>query len=480
MGGCPGRGRRGGSPLVRLLSIAAGGLLLLWPALWNGYPLLFSDTGALLEMSLEPTMGWDKPWVYPPFMHLFHWRTALWPVAVAQAMLLSAVLWAVGSTVRAEPAEALGLPDRPFDNPGAGGSVQPTAYTAYPVQGWFHLALCLVLAALTAAPWFASLLMPDFFTPIAVLCLVLLAARRGWGWAVLGAVAIASHLSHLPMAAACIVALGVLHRRWPWRPAGALAGAVALLLLINSVGFGRATLSPHGSVFALARLIGDGPGRWYIDRVCPGAGLKLCAWQGRLATDSDDFLWAPYGPLWDRSLWGDAFGPVALAPEAQRLVPAIIAAYPGAVATAALRNAAAQVVRMQVGDALVPDYLNDAVAPKLALYFPAAELARYQGSRQLAGRLTAPPDWLQFGALGLGLIGTVGLLLTRRWRPFAGVVLVALLANAGTTGALSAPHDRYQARVAWLLLLPPLYAAIAGAMGARRSTSAGFMRTRSV
>ena len=34
-------------------------------------------------------------------------------------------------------------------------------------------------------------------------------------------------------------------------------------------------------------------------------------------------------------------------------------------------------------------------------------------------------------------------------------VLLACLANAFATGALSGPHDRYQARIAWLLLLPP-------------------------
>ena len=51
------------------------------------------------------------------------------------------------------------------------------------------------------------------------------------------------------------------------------------------------------------------------------------------------------------------------------------------------------------------------------------------------------------------------------------MVLVALGANAFATGALSKPHDRYQARIAWLLLLPPLLYA------ARRETSSGLMRT---
>ena len=61
----------------------------------------------------------------------------------------------------------------------------------------------------------------------------------------------------------------------------------------------------------------------------------------------------------------------------------------------------------------------------------------------------------------------------RTRRPLAGlaaVALVALLANAFATGALSGPHDRYQARLAWLVLLAPL------AYAARLDTSAGVMR----
>ena len=43
-------------------------------------------------------------------------------------------------------------------------------------------------------------------------------------------------------------------------------------------------------------------------------------------------------------------------------------------------------------------------------------------------------------------------------------MLVGLGANAVATGALSGPHDRYQARIAWLL---PLAALLAGPLARR-------------
>ena len=438
-----------------LFAICGGAALLVWPALLNGYPLVFSDTGALLEMGLEPTMGWDKPWVYGPFLALFHWGATLWLPLAAQGLLASWVLWLTQKT--------LGTP-----------------------SAWSHLVVCAVLALGSAAPWFTALLLPDCFTPIVVLCLFILAFGRSrlstaelGGVMALGSIAIAAHLTHLIVASACIAVLTLLRWRLDWRPAAPLAVALGLLLLTNAVGNGILGVSPYGSVFALARLVGDGPGRAYLDRACPDPNLRLCAWQGRLSADSDEFLWHPQGPM-----WADDFGPTQLAPEAARLVPAIIAAYPPDVLRAAAMNTLRQLTRVQVGDTLGPDHLDIAVLPRMQPYFPIAEITRYQAALQPRGLLrdaATPFRTLHAVLLALGAAATAGIMLGR-WRsdrPLAGLAaltLAALLANAFAAGALSGPHDRYQARIAWLVLLPPLFAARSYA--ARLETSAGLMRTR--
>jgi len=447
--------REPGTVLV-LLATCTGAALLVWPALLNGYPLVFSDTGALLEMGLEPVMGWDKPWIYGPFLALFHWGGTLWLPLAAQGMLTSWVLWLSQKTL------------------GAASVGQ-------------HLIVCAVLAIGSAAPWFVSLLLPDVFTPLVVLCLFVLAFGRSRLSSVervcvtvLASVAIAAHLTHLIVAGACLVALTLLRWRLDWRPALPLAAALALLLLTNAVGNGVLGVSPYGSVFALARLVGDGPGRAYLDRACPDASLRLCAWQGRLSADSDEFLWHPQGPV-----WANGFGPTRLAPEAARLVPAIVAAYPLDVLRAAAANMLRQLALVRVGDALGSDHLDIAVLPRLRPYFSAAEIARYQAGLQPRGLLrdaAAPFASLHAALLLTGVAGGTWIML-RRWRtdrPLAGlaaVALVALLANAFAAGALSGPHDRYQARIAWLVLLPPLFYATR-AYAARLETSAGLMRTR--
>ncbi len=421
------------SAMRTALATLAGALLLLWPAFVNGYPLLFSDTAGLLAMALLPDMGWDKPWVYGPFLMLLHGRTTLWVPALAQAWLLSHLLWLA--------ARSLG--------------------------GWTalrHIALGAVLALATAAPWFASQLMPDVFAPMTVLCLFLLAwperltgAERGWV-AVIATLAIAVHLAHLVLAAGCIATVCVLRWRLLWRTALPLASALALLLLSNIAGNGIVGISPYGSVFMLARLVADGPARQVIDARCPQAGWRICAWKGRLTRDSDAFLWAPESPV-----WANDFGPTLFAPEASRIVQATVLAHPVEVARAMLLNTARQLIRTDLGDAIGPEYLDVTDGFVLRKFFPANEVARYQASLQRTGKLravAAPLLWPDRIALALGLAGTLWTLARWRRRPllaaFAVLVLAALLANAFSTGALSGPHDRYQARIAWLVVLPPL------------------------
>jgi hypothetical protein len=424
--------------MAPLLIVLVGAALLFWPALLNGYPLVFSDTGGFLEQALMPDMGWDKPWIYGPFLTPFHAQISLWPAAFAQATILSAAVWLTQAVALRGATAAM------------------------------HLALCTLLAAGSAAPWFAATLMPDIFAPIVVLGLFILAYGAGrmprlhmFCVAIVATIAIASHLAHLILAAACIAMLTVL--RWRTMPttAAPLAAALALLLLSNIVGNGVAAISPYGATFALARLVADGPARDFIDHACPHAQYRLCAWKGRLPTDSDQFLWDPYGPV-----WAEGYGPIRIAPEAAQIVRATLIAEPAAVLRAALRNTLQQLVQVDIGDTLGSDHLVAAVLPRLQAYFPPEESNRFAAGLQAQGALRQHA--LPFNALyeALLIIGAAGALATaihqRRRNPALGglsaLVFVALLANAFATGALSGPHDRYQARIAWLVLLPPALA----------------------
>jgi len=411
-------------------AIAAGALLLVWPALLNGFPLVFSDTHAFLVQGGEPQMVWDKPFVYGPFLRLLHARTTLWLPLAAQGLIVSHILW--------------------------------LCRAAFAPPSWrFHLGLCGALALGSAAPWFAALLMPDILAPVAVLALFLLAfsptvSRRQNVWlVVLAAWAIGSHLSYLPLAAV-VTAMALVQggRRLVAAP---LALALGVLVASNAIGHGRAGLSPYGSVFALARLVTDGPAQTVLARACPQAGWRMCDWQGRFPADSDLFLWDGQGPV-----WSTPGGPMALAPEASAIVRATLLGEPLAVLRSALGNAAEQLVRVRLGDTLGSDWLETSITGSFRAYFPAAEMARFRAGLQMADRLRAIAAPFNPPHIALLLAGA-GASLVIAWRRrgrmegvLALLLLAAVLTNAAASGALSRPHDRYQARIAWLVLLPPV------------------------
>jgi hypothetical protein len=447
---------------VPLLAILAGGALLLWPALLNGYPLLFSDTGAFLHQTLGPLMIWDKPWIYGPFLHAFHWQVTLWGPAAAQGLIVSWLLWLVQRVLRGGASAA------------------------------WHVLLCAGVAALTTAPFSAALLMPDIFAPVTVLSLFLLGIGRAslarWESSLIGligAVAIASHLSHVPLALAMVVMtlLLTLRLRPALRAALPLLAAVALLLGTNVVGHGRVSLSPHGATFLLARLIADGPAARTIAAECPGRGWYLCGWAGRLPEDSDLFLWAPDSPVNRDAEGRDRFlGGALLSDEAREIVAATLAREPLAVAAAMARNAARQTLMVSAGDTLPPDHFPAAVAPRIREGFPPAEVARFEAALQARGELAQALEpmlpvapWMVLAAVIAAPVALFRAAAKGRGMAarFLLIAIVALGANALATGGLSKPHLRYQARIAWLL---PFALAVAVLPSATRPGSPAAIR----
>src|SRR5206468_10592825 len=77
------------------VSVLVSAALLLWPALLNGYPLLFADTGVYLTDGIRMHMSWPRPLFYGLFMLPFHLERTVWPVIVVQAVITAATMLGV-------------------------------------------------------------------------------------------------------------------------------------------------------------------------------------------------------------------------------------------------------------------------------------------------------------------------------------------------------------------------------------------------
>ncbi len=404
---------------------------LIWPALWNGYPIVFADTGTYLSQAMHRYLGWDRPVFYSFFIWPLHLALTTWPVIVVQSGLTVLVL---------------DLTRRAFD-----------------LAAWWLLALTVFLALATWLPWTVSELMPDLFTPLFVLSLSLLAfsATRFRLWerlAITGLTAfmIATQQSSVPLALALLIV--IIPLRWLAGRARvrlarfallAPALAIAALVLVNTVGFGRISLSPYGNVFVLARVIYDGPGMTVLRRDCPDRGWRLCPYLDRFPPMADDFLWGESSPV---MLAG---GHKAVSADADAIIRAAIGAEPGRLIAATWNNTIEQLTRFDSGDGL--ESWNGPAGAWIDKDFPTRERAAFHAARQQLGTLEVPPPLaLVHRIAALAGIAAALVLLPVAWRRrhvatwYLTAALLALPLSAAITGGLSAPHDRYQSRIVWL------------------------------
>ena len=336
------------------------------------------------------------------------------------------------------------------------------------------------LVLVSGLPFFASTLMPDIFTGVLILAIATLLAP-GRPLAAAGALylyamiwlAVVFHASHLALASALVVIvalvqllLGALARATLARIAGViLAGALASAAATIAIGtllHTTVVLKP----FVLARLQSDGPAADYLKQHCAAGAYDLCRFRDRLPEPVNDFLWSTDPRRGVLAIVG--------VPEQQRIAseaPAIILGtiidHPFRQALASTADAAEQVFSVGVTEygrparldgisttsgfyATAKRYLDQGGASRAPLgvasaLMLAAYLASLLGLAALAAdrvRRAPPPKWTALrglagdGVAGATLIGVAG-----------------VVANAAICGGLSGVFDRYQGRVAWIVVL---------------------------
>ena len=411
-------------------------LLLLAPALWNGFPLLFFDSGAYLARPFDGSLSPGRSMVYGLLLAAGS-GLDFWPVVIVQAAVS---VWVIALVLRAH-----GFGERPL----------------------LLVSLTAVLAAATSLPWLAGQLMPDLFSGLAVLALHLLlfrAAELGRyekiGLVALIAFAAASHNATLIVLAGLVLAAALFYlgRNELVARAGLLQGAGALLLGAGVLLTANATVgkefawTPGGTGFLFSRLIQDGIVARYLAEHCPDKRFKLCTLRKKLPTNGDDFLWhqgdkgpfAQIGYYWDRG--GEM---TTIARESLRR-------YPGMHVATALRSTAKQLAMVGTGDGIVPTVWDaygeiERLVPGAV---PAAHAARQRTDTLIdfakLNLLHAPLAWASMALIPLWLFFAFR---RRKLQPLgalAATVGLALVGNAFVCGVFSGPHDRYGARLVWM------------------------------
>ncbi|HEV7409776.1 MAG TPA: hypothetical protein VGO01_14940 [Bradyrhizobium sp.] len=434
------RARRTNSALVRTIAIAIP-LLLIAPAIWNGYPLLQFDTGGYLARWYEGYLVPSRSTVFGLYLH-FGQGSYFWINLGIQAL---ATLWILQLTLK-----VFGL--------------------RTPLR---IAAISLTLIMTTALPWLASMLLTDIFAGLSILSLFLLVLHgdkispiEKWLLFAFTSFAAATHSATLG------VLLGLCCAGWmvrPWLAAripaiglarGSLtivAGA-AMLLTANFALSGQFAWTPGGGGVAFGRMLQDGIVARYLNDHCPTIKLKLCPYRNELPATADAFLWghSMFNTLGRFKGLNDEMGFIALHSLAE---------YPAWQAEAALAATAQQLVHVASGEGttnwlghtygIIERYLPAQIKPMRA-----ARQQHWDTNFDAINRVHVP---VALGSM-LALLAIVGHAFWRRRLDdvtlLAATVSLALLGNAFICGVISGPHDRYGARLVWIATFVVLIAAV--------------------
>jgi hypothetical protein len=339
------------------------------------------------------------------------------------------------------------------------------------------LSLAVLLTLGTSLPWIVGWMMPDIFTPLMIIALALLffaqdALPRPSEILLvflIGA-ALAFHQANLPVAFWTFPAFG-LCALLGWRPRkpffrGLFASGIGLTLgVVALVGMellsGRFGLSSSGSVYLLARMLGDGTALSYLEQVCPQQHFAICPHLDELKSlnsrhpgELADYFLA--GPL-----WSELGGFRAEEAEAAAIVGGTLLNYPVAEFRAAVHNGWRQLFCFRTGPELKP-YSEPAFYVPFAIraVFGPAIYDNYRQSKQMRNILEFDTiNRIHLTVVIASSLLLIGFLVARgvkkQSRSFYATIFVTTLVagNAFTLGVLSGPTERYQSRVIWLVPL---------------------------
>lgn len=426
------------------------GLILVVPALMNGSPLVYADSGTYMRFAFDIEVPMDRPVGYSLIIRACTWRATMWTVIYFQGAVTS---WLLFEVLR---------------------QLFPRSRSIWRL----HMLVITTLVLLSSLPWYAAQVMPDVFAGLLALLVFLLCFGRMMGTVktaflfVLLFFFTISHYSFMAMMLGVVALLPLLRiSRWgrramgprPWRNWTGLAVTTAasiLFVMASNYQQGRGmVLSAASDLFLAAKLCESGVMYEHLNRTCPERPQPMCERMNELNATAMHFVWDMGAPIrYDYTGLDDASRNIAPLVHEVLVDPRNW----GGLVWSSITATLVQLAQVSVGSGIEPYRENstsgqvyqDKLRHELPMYMNSVEQRgawRLETVNMLAGPV------LLIALLVIVLCWPSGNI---RWQLFVIMLLLMVVLNAAATGALANVYDRLQARVTWLLPLAAILLAV--------------------
>lgn len=435
------------------------------PALWNGFPLIFTDSLSYLTSGVELVAPVDRPIFYGLFIRLSNLILDLWGLIFLQSALVIFLLLNLA------------------------GSIFPNLSRRVTL-----LWICIV-GLTTSVPWFVSQISADIFTSCLFMTMIILALnceRNSFRNIIfLGGLLILEVCMHsgnlmigFMLLGGIVLLLWLQKKSWSYIKKFSVITLTSFVICFTSIIASNAlfeqgiTFNRWGKVIFLARVLEDGPGLRYLNSACETKDLKTCAalpiFNEAAQKELDlGLIDAPElknlvlnALLWDGGI-NEVGGLSALNGEATSIILGAIRAYPLEMASVFLNNSIDQLMIFSVGNQFGSTAHLVAINDFFQTQFPGS-FQNYKNSKQFSGRMIEATKLANliyntviiFSSFFILAITYLSLIRQPRMTALCSVssmqllifgVFGFLISNAMITGGISAVFDRYQSRVIWLL-----------------------------
>ena len=422
-----------------------GTLLIIWPAIYNGYPLVYSDTETYLRSSVQLIPPVDRPIGYGLFIRIMSWQATTWTVVIGQGLIAYWVTFRVVKLFFKHPR----LP---------------------------HFIILLFLSAISSLPWYAGQVMPDFFAGIVVLTIFLFYYdTKTWKNRIIYGFLIAffaifhysfiliffltaSFLLIVRIRKAFKTDRGILYR---YIALMAIFGtSILFVMLYNYADRGKFKFSFSSNVFLVAKFCDGNILNTYLQDNCGKKDIPFCDYKDTVMDSPMGFLWYSEWPFQKQQMhqdWEKINERCGVIVHDVLTIPK----YRNMYIKEAFRATMAQLLENRIGSGL-RDYGDIHGVPGNEIS------SNFEGDLQQY--LTAKQNQTGMEDLSINihnqrtlLISTLIILAGLSYRPVRQkirdlllVCLAGVVFNAFVTAALANVYDRLQARITWLLIFGAL------------------------
>jgi hypothetical protein len=432
--------------------------IIMLPALFNGYPLFYSDSALYIKAAMlfgNVPKGDSIPCLsglgYSFFIRIVTWKTTLYLVILAQALILNVLIYLSLKELFAGKKALL-----------------------------YHFPIIILLSICSSMGWTAGQLMPDIFTSYLVLSVFLFFSwnKKSRGiYLFLSVIIICSILSHLSNISISVLILALLFLLFLFKRSfriyfrlflgkclimlALLFASLLILIGLNNKYYNYSGLSPTSHIFFMARLIDTGFMQEFLTENCDEKSYEMCQYKDNLPNSYQSFLWSPESVFYKTGGWD-----LSKHEEYKKITRDVLTSprYLVRFLYNCVIHSYDQSVTFKIGDGLTTQYNKESPPYQEAVrYFNHREFTNnFQASKQIQGTLN-------FGLINiinyiLIFISILIILWTLIYHKIDGsmylftyIIICGVIVNAVATSSLASIFDRFQSRIIWLI---PLLASV--------------------